>query len=153
MLGAGTLDDEGTWHGTLYLRGGGDPTFGSSAFIRSAYGGQGASVSSLAQQLAARGIHRVEGRIVGDESFLDSLARRTHHRLRAGPRSRGPRSPGPTRETLGKATDAGVRSASASCTISVTFWRTKTGARSAILKLTDSAAGSPQQVTLSGTGS
>ena len=43
--------------------------------------------------------------------------------------------------------------ASASCTISVTFKPTKTGARSAILKLTDSAAGSPQQVTLSGTGS
>ncbi len=73
VLGAGTLDAEGTWHGTLYLRGGGDPTFGSSSFIRAAYGGQGASVSSLAQQLAARGIRRVEGRIVGDESFLDSL--------------------------------------------------------------------------------
>ncbi len=43
--------------------------------------------------------------------------------------------------------------ASASCTISVTFKPTATGARSAILKVTDSAAGSPQQVTLSGTGS
>jgi serine-type D-Ala-D-Ala carboxypeptidase/endopeptidase (penicillin-binding protein 4) len=73
VLGAGGLDAEGTWHGSLYLRGGGDPTFGSGAFIRSAYGGQGASVSALAQQLAARGIRRVEGAIVGDESFLDSL--------------------------------------------------------------------------------
>jgi D-alanyl-D-alanine carboxypeptidase/D-alanyl-D-alanine-endopeptidase (penicillin-binding protein 4) len=73
VLGAGQLDAEGTWHGTLYLRGGGDPTFGSSAFIRATYGGQGASVSTLAQQLYARGIRRVEGRIVGDESFLDSL--------------------------------------------------------------------------------
>jgi sugar lactone lactonase YvrE len=43
--------------------------------------------------------------------------------------------------------------ASASCTISVTFKPTITGARSATLKLTDSAAGSPQQVPLSGTGS
>ncbi len=73
VLGAGTLDAEGTWHGALYLRGGGDPTFGSGAFIRSAYGGQGASVSALAQQLYAQGIRRVEGSIVGDESFLDSL--------------------------------------------------------------------------------
>jgi len=43
--------------------------------------------------------------------------------------------------------------ASASCTISVTFKPTTTGARSAILKVTDSAAGSPQTVVLSGTGS
>ncbi len=41
----------------------------------------------------------------------------------------------------------------ATCTISVTFKPTKTGARSGILKITDSAAGSPQQVSLSGTGS
>jgi D-alanyl-D-alanine carboxypeptidase/D-alanyl-D-alanine-endopeptidase (penicillin-binding protein 4) len=81
VLGVGALDAEGTWQGDLYLRGGGDPTFGSSAFIRSIYGGQGASanggqgasVSVLAQQLAARGIKRVEGSIIGDESFLDSL--------------------------------------------------------------------------------
>jgi len=43
--------------------------------------------------------------------------------------------------------------AGASCTISVTFKPTTTGARSATLKVTDSAAGSPQQVALSGTGS
>jgi hypothetical protein len=43
--------------------------------------------------------------------------------------------------------------AGVSCTISVTFKPTKTGARSATLKITDNAAGSPQQVLLSGTGS
>jgi D-alanyl-D-alanine carboxypeptidase/D-alanyl-D-alanine-endopeptidase (penicillin-binding protein 4) len=73
VLGAGQLDAEGTWQGNLYLRGGGDPTFGSTAFIRSLYGGQGASVSALAQQLAADGIKRIEGSLIGDESFLDSL--------------------------------------------------------------------------------
>jgi serine-type D-Ala-D-Ala carboxypeptidase/endopeptidase (penicillin-binding protein 4) len=73
VLGSGGLDAEGTWHGPLYLRGGGDPTFGSSAFIGSTYAGQGASVGALAQQLFAFGIRRVEGAIVGDESFLDSL--------------------------------------------------------------------------------
>src|SRR6202166_1874989 len=40
----------------------------------------------------------------------------------------------------------------ASCTVSVTFKPTTTGARSANLTFTDSAAGSPQQVPLSGTG-
>jgi subtilase family serine protease len=43
--------------------------------------------------------------------------------------------------------------ASASCTISVTFKPTTTGTRSATLKVTDNAAGSPQTVSLSGTGS
>jgi D-alanyl-D-alanine carboxypeptidase/D-alanyl-D-alanine-endopeptidase (penicillin-binding protein 4) len=73
VYGAGQLDAEGTWHGTLYLRGGGDPTFGSGAFIKATYGGQGASVSALAQEIYARGIRRIDGQVVGDESFLDSL--------------------------------------------------------------------------------
>jgi serine-type D-Ala-D-Ala carboxypeptidase/endopeptidase (penicillin-binding protein 4) len=73
VYGVGSLDGEGTWHGDLYLRGGGDPTFGSTPFIERFYGGVGASVSALATQLRARGIHRVEGQIVGDESFLDAL--------------------------------------------------------------------------------
>jgi uncharacterized repeat protein (TIGR03803 family) len=42
--------------------------------------------------------------------------------------------------------------AGASCTISVTFKPTATGARSAALGVTDSGGGSPQSVTLSGTG-
>lgn len=73
VLGTGSLQADGTWSGDLYLRGGGDPTFGSQSFIASYYGGAGASVQSLANQLAARGIKRVQGRIIGDESFLDSL--------------------------------------------------------------------------------
>src|ERR1700688_3066473 len=43
--------------------------------------------------------------------------------------------------------------AGASCTISVTFKPIVTGNRSATLKVTDNAAGSPQQVSSSGTGS
>jgi D-alanyl-D-alanine carboxypeptidase/D-alanyl-D-alanine-endopeptidase (penicillin-binding protein 4) len=72
--GVGHLAPGGVWEGSLYLRGEGDPTFGSSAFIRSAYGGKGASVTSLARQLVrAAGIHRVTGSILGDESYLDPL--------------------------------------------------------------------------------
>jgi D-alanyl-D-alanine carboxypeptidase/D-alanyl-D-alanine-endopeptidase (penicillin-binding protein 4) len=74
VLGVGTLLADGTWEGSLYLRGGGDPTFGSSAFIHSHYGGIGTSVGALAAQLARRDhIRRVTGAIYGDESLFDSL--------------------------------------------------------------------------------
>jgi D-alanyl-D-alanine carboxypeptidase/D-alanyl-D-alanine-endopeptidase (penicillin-binding protein 4) len=73
VLGAGHLTAEGEWVGSLYLRGGGDPTFGSHAFIRSHYGGVGASVQALASELARAGIRRVSGHIEGDESYFDSL--------------------------------------------------------------------------------
>jgi D-alanyl-D-alanine carboxypeptidase/D-alanyl-D-alanine-endopeptidase (penicillin-binding protein 4) len=74
IYGIGTLAPGGTWQGNLYLRGGGDPTFGSSEFIRSHYGGIGTSVSTLADQLVQiDGIHHVTGTIYGDESYFDSL--------------------------------------------------------------------------------
>lgn len=73
VYGEGRLGADGVWEGNLYLRGGGDPTFGDSAFIASHYRGLGASVSVLVHQLVHDGIHAVSGRIEGDESFLDSL--------------------------------------------------------------------------------
>ncbi len=74
VLGTGHLAAGGVWGGNLYLRGGGDPTFGTASFIRSHYGGVGASVSALAEQLAhTDGIHRVTGTVEGDESYFDSL--------------------------------------------------------------------------------
>jgi D-alanyl-D-alanine carboxypeptidase/D-alanyl-D-alanine-endopeptidase (penicillin-binding protein 4) len=74
VLGSGHLGPEGVWEGSLYLHGGGDPTFGTSAFIRAHYGGLGTSVSTLVTQLVhTDGIHRVTGSIEGDESYFDSL--------------------------------------------------------------------------------
>jgi len=74
VLGVGHLAPGGVWEGDLYLHGGGDPTFGSSSFIRSHYGGLGASISTLAAQLAHKdGIRKVTGTVNGDESFFDSL--------------------------------------------------------------------------------
>lgn len=73
VLGTGALDAAtGTWQGDLYLRGGGDPTFGSASFALRAYG-TGASVTQLATALKARGIRAITGRVYGDESFLDLL--------------------------------------------------------------------------------
>jgi serine-type D-Ala-D-Ala carboxypeptidase/endopeptidase (penicillin-binding protein 4) len=74
VLGSGHLVPGGIWEGNLYLRGGGDPTFGSSSFIHSHYGGQGASVTALVTQLVrADGIHHIIGKIEGDETYFDSL--------------------------------------------------------------------------------
>jgi D-alanyl-D-alanine carboxypeptidase/D-alanyl-D-alanine-endopeptidase (penicillin-binding protein 4) len=72
VLGTGELDTEGVFRGSLYLRGGGDPTFGSRRFTQRAYR-SGATVEDLATQLADAGIDRVTGRVYGDESAFDSL--------------------------------------------------------------------------------
>lgn len=73
VYGTGRLAAGGVWEGNIYLRGGGDPTFGSRSFIRAHYGGVGASVSALASQLVhTDGIHRITGSVLGDESYLDS---------------------------------------------------------------------------------
>jgi D-alanyl-D-alanine carboxypeptidase/D-alanyl-D-alanine-endopeptidase (penicillin-binding protein 4) len=74
VLGSGQLSPMGVWEGNLYLRGGGDPTFGSSSFINSHYGGLGASVSTLVSQLVrTAGIHAITGAVYGDESYFNSL--------------------------------------------------------------------------------
>jgi serine-type D-Ala-D-Ala carboxypeptidase/endopeptidase (penicillin-binding protein 4) len=75
VLGSGELDvgpEGGIYRGSLYLRGGGDPTFGSRRFTRRSYGG-GATVQDLAALLDEAGIQRVSGRVYGDESAFDSL--------------------------------------------------------------------------------
>ncbi|MEA2443326.1 MAG: hypothetical protein QOJ12_618 [Thermoleophilales bacterium] len=72
VVGAGEQLADGTWSGDLYLRGGGDPTFGSAAFARRSYG-EGAAAEDLASQIDAAGITRVTGRVYGDESRFDSL--------------------------------------------------------------------------------
>ncbi|GAC1438221.1 MAG: hypothetical protein NVSMB51_13720 [Solirubrobacteraceae bacterium] len=66
-------DAHGVVKGDLYLRGGGDPTFGSEHFANAAYGG-GATVTALAQALQdTAGVSRVQGSVFGDESLFDSL--------------------------------------------------------------------------------
>ncbi|MBV8259139.1 MAG: D-alanyl-D-alanine carboxypeptidase/D-alanyl-D-alanine-endopeptidase [Actinobacteria bacterium] len=59
VLGRG-MQDGTTWNGDLVLKGYGDPTL------------SGAGLAKLARQVAADGITRVTGRVVGDESWFDS---------------------------------------------------------------------------------
>ncbi len=73
IFGRGTLGPDGVWTGTLYLRGGGDPSFGSASFDSSAYG-TGATMQRLVSNLIRQtGITAVHGGVVGDESYFDSL--------------------------------------------------------------------------------
>jgi serine-type D-Ala-D-Ala carboxypeptidase/endopeptidase (penicillin-binding protein 4) len=72
VRGTGDLDLEGVYRGNLYLRGGGDPAFGSRRFTRKHYGAGAATVQDLAALLEEAGIQRVTGRILGDESAFDS---------------------------------------------------------------------------------
>src|SRR5688572_33305670 len=65
-------DTEGVYRGSLWLKGGGDPTFGSRRFTQRSYGG-GANVQDLAALLEEAGIERITGRVYGDESAFDSL--------------------------------------------------------------------------------
>ncbi len=60
VLGEGYRDGA-VWHGDLVLKGFGDPTLTSAGLGR------------LAAQLAAVGIERVTGRLVGDESWFDAV--------------------------------------------------------------------------------
>jgi len=72
ILGTGRLQGS-TYTGTLYLRGGGDPTFGSASFDRANYG-TGATMQQLvANFVQSTGVRAFRGNVVGDESFLDSV--------------------------------------------------------------------------------
>ena len=62
----------GIFTGDIYLRGGGDPTFGTRAFIKRFFGA-GASIEDLSDELEATGITQINGRVFGDESRFDSL--------------------------------------------------------------------------------
>jgi serine-type D-Ala-D-Ala carboxypeptidase/endopeptidase (penicillin-binding protein 4) len=70
VLGVGHLGPGGVWHGSLYLKGGGDPTFGDGTFNRIWEQGYGPTAAQLAGQLRARGIHRVTGPLIGDASLF-----------------------------------------------------------------------------------
>ena len=72
ILGTGHLGPGGIWHGNLYVRGGGDPTFGDGTFNRLWEDGYGPTANRLVAQLSAQGIRRVTGAVIGDASLFDS---------------------------------------------------------------------------------
>ncbi len=57
---------------TLYLKGYGDPTLGTPAYLRKYLAGKGSNINRLANPLRSYGIAGVRGPIVVDESFFDA---------------------------------------------------------------------------------
>ena len=72
VLGTGHLTAGGVWEGDLYLRGGGDPTFGDGTFNQVWEEGYGPTALQISAQLRRIGIRRVTGRVIGDASLFDS---------------------------------------------------------------------------------
>jgi serine-type D-Ala-D-Ala carboxypeptidase/endopeptidase (penicillin-binding protein 4) len=67
----GTVDASGVLHGSLYLKGGGDPTLGTPAFYDSYLAGLGTNIFALVPQLKRAGIKGVTGRLYGDDTIFD----------------------------------------------------------------------------------
>lgn len=63
------IERDGTVRGSLYIRGGGDPAF-SSRWVKR--GEPDAPVAELARMVAAAGVRRVKGYVVGDASLFES---------------------------------------------------------------------------------
>jgi D-alanyl-D-alanine carboxypeptidase/D-alanyl-D-alanine-endopeptidase (penicillin-binding protein 4) len=70
VLGTGHLGRGGVWQGDLYLRGGGDPTFGDGGFNSVWEQGYGPTAVQLVDQLRRDGIRRVTGLVIGDASLF-----------------------------------------------------------------------------------
>jgi serine-type D-Ala-D-Ala carboxypeptidase/endopeptidase (penicillin-binding protein 4) len=74
VLVTGTLS-AGTLHGSLYLVGGGDPSFSTVPFSRLAFKGSSGLVHDLAAAVRNAGVRRVTGAVYGDESAFDTVRR------------------------------------------------------------------------------
>ena len=73
VLASGELDPQGTLHGDLYLKGGGDPALGTPAFYGRFLGGLGTNLFALKPQLRSAGIDAVTGRLYADDTVFDRL--------------------------------------------------------------------------------
>jgi len=71
VLSDGRLDSGGVLHGSLYLRGGGDPTLGTPTFYNRYLGGLGANIFGLRPQIRAAGIRAITGRLYADDTIFD----------------------------------------------------------------------------------
>lgn len=70
---AGGKVKEGVLNGNLYFKGGGDPSFGTSRFVNTFFGGTGSEIEKLALKVRQAGIKRVTGRLFFDDTVFDRV--------------------------------------------------------------------------------
>ena len=63
----------GVLPGDVWLRGGGDPAFGTLAYVRKYYGPDASSVELLVDDLSQAGLMAIRGGVHGDESDFDTV--------------------------------------------------------------------------------
>lgn len=73
VLASGAMNPDGVLKGDLWLQGGGDPAFGTRAYVRRHYGVGAASVDDLVTHLGDAGLTAVRGGVHGDESLFDQI--------------------------------------------------------------------------------
>ncbi len=73
VLGEGEIDANGVLHGSLYLKGGGDPALGTPGFYGRFLGGLGTNLFALQRQLRQAGLRAVTGRLYADDTVFDRL--------------------------------------------------------------------------------
>jgi serine-type D-Ala-D-Ala carboxypeptidase/endopeptidase (penicillin-binding protein 4) len=73
VFSGGRLDANGVLHGSLYLKGGGDPALGTPTFYDSYLSGLGTNLFALVPQIRAAGIDSITGRLYADGTIFDSL--------------------------------------------------------------------------------
>jgi serine-type D-Ala-D-Ala carboxypeptidase/endopeptidase (penicillin-binding protein 4) len=69
----GKVDANGVLHGSLYLKGGGDPALGTPSFYDGYLAGLGTDLFALTPQVEAAGIESVTGRLYADDTIFDRL--------------------------------------------------------------------------------
>ena len=67
----GRVDASGVLHGSLYLRGGGDPTLGTPRVYDGSLAGLGTDIFDLTPQIRAAGIKSITGRLYADDTIFD----------------------------------------------------------------------------------
>jgi len=66
---SGNIDSLGTLHGNLYIKGGGDPTFGSDRFANT---NAEVILSDWIVKIKSIGIKKIEGKIIADAAIFDN---------------------------------------------------------------------------------
>ncbi len=69
----GTLDADGVYHGRLYLKGYGDPTLSTPWYMQNVLHFTTSNLADFVTALKNAGVKKIAGRVVGDESWFDSL--------------------------------------------------------------------------------